>query len=240
MKSISFDIEIARMIPEGAKDWDEYRPLGISCAATLCTNDLSPVLWYDGPYGNDETLRYGPQMTKSNCQELVRYLEDRYRHGYTSLTWNGFAFDFKILAEESGLVDECKKLALDHVDMMFHFFALKGFPVGLDAACKGMGLPGKPEGMHGGLAPEMWAKGRYKECLDYVSGDVEQPLELARLVEERHALRWVTRKGALASVPIDRWLTVREALELPEPNTRWMDNPWPRSKFTAWLDEADE
>lgn len=235
MKFVSFDIEIAKQIPEDAKDWDKHRPLGISCAATIASDDLSPTLWFDGQYSDG--AHYGPKMTKGGCKELVWYLEGQSACGYTPLTWNGMGFDFKILAEESGLVKECKELALNHVDMMFHFFALKGFPIGLDAACKGMGLPGKPEGMHGGLAPEMWAKGRYKECLDYVSGDVEQPLELARLVEERHALRWVTRKGALASVPIDRWLTVREALELPEPDTGWMDSPWPRSKFTAWLDE---
>ncbi|MEE9365480.1 MAG: hypothetical protein V3W44_02240 [Dehalococcoidales bacterium] len=235
MKSTSFDIEIARMIPEGAKDWDKYRPLGISCAATVASDDLSPTLWFDGQYSGG--VHHGPKMTRGGCKELVWYLEGQSECGYTPLTWNGCGFDFKILAEESGLVNECKKLARDHVDMMLHIFALKGFPIGLDAACKGMGLPGKPEGMHGGLAPEMWAKGRYKECLDYVSGDVEQPLELARLVEERHALRWVTRKGALASVPIDRWLTVREALKLPEPNTGWMDDPWPRSKFTAWLEK---
>jgi hypothetical protein len=33
----------------------------------------------------------------------------------------------------------------------------------------------------------------------------------------------------------DGWLTVREALELPLPNTSWMDEPWPRERFTGWL-----
>lgn len=31
------------------------------------------------------------------------------------------------------------------------------------------------------------------------------------------------------------WLSVREALELPEPDTSWMDKPIPRKNFAAWL-----
>lgn len=235
MEFVSFDIEIARQIAEGERDWNKYRPLGISCAATICTGDASPTLWFDGQYGSGE--HYGPQMTKDDCRGLVWYLEGQMGCGYIPLTWNGLGFDFKILAEESGMFKECKELALSHVDMMFHFFCLKGFAIGLDPACKGMGLPGKPEGMHGALAPELWAKGEHQKCLDYVAGDVEQLLELARLVEERHGLRWITRRGTLASVAIDRWLTVREALELPEPDVSWMDDPWSRLKFLAWLDE---
>jgi hypothetical protein len=77
-------------------------------------------------------------MTKSHCQMLVRQLvELSNKENFTILTWNGLSFDFDILAEESGMFNECKDLALNHVDMMFHFFASKGFPLGLDAASKG-------------------------------------------------------------------------------------------------------
>ena len=31
------------------------------------------------------------------------------------------------------------------------------------------------------------------------------------------------------------WLMVSEALELPLPDTSWMDSPWPREKFTGWM-----
>ena len=40
--------------------------------------------------------------------------------------------------------DLCSRVALNHIDLMFHFFCEKGYPLGLDAAAKGMGLPGKP------------------------------------------------------------------------------------------------
>ena len=39
-----------------------------------------------------------------------------------------------MLAEESGSGDPCRELALGHVDMMFHIFCEKGFPVSLEKA----------------------------------------------------------------------------------------------------------
>lgn len=33
-KYLAFDIEISKPIPDDATDWEQYRPLGISCAAT--------------------------------------------------------------------------------------------------------------------------------------------------------------------------------------------------------------
>jgi hypothetical protein len=46
------------------------------------------------------------------------------------------------------------------VDMMFHVFCSLGYPVALDKAAQGMGLPGKPPGMSGFKAPKLWAQGR--------------------------------------------------------------------------------
>ena len=31
------------------------------------------------------------------------------------------------------------------------------------------------------------------------------------------------------------WLEVEQALRLPEPDTSWMDEPWSRATFTAWM-----
>jgi hypothetical protein len=31
------------------------------------------------------------------------------------------------------------------------------------------------------------------------------------------------------------WLTVRDALRLPKPDTSWMDSPIPRQQYTRWL-----
>lgn len=227
-KFCSFDIEIAEEISDDG--WDTSRPLGISCAATLLSGDEEAIVWYDGQYRK----HFGPRMTKKQCQELVEYLLAAKRLGYIPLTWNGLGFDFKVLAQESGLFEECRELALDHVDMMFQFHCIKGFPIGLDAACHGMGLEGKPDGMHGSLAPTAWRDGRYQEVLDYVANDVVQPLKLAELVIQKGYLAWVTRAGGRRSVPISKWLTVRDSLKLAKPDVSWMGNPRPRSKFSEW------
>ena len=97
-------------------------------------------------------------MNQEQAGELVQYLATQVENGYTIATWNGLSFDFDILAEESGMLAECRNLAVDHVDMMFHVLCRLGFGVGLDAAAKGMGIAGKPEGMSGAMAP-VWAAG---------------------------------------------------------------------------------
>ena len=55
-------------------------------------------------------------------------------------------FDFDILAEESGMLDDCRRLARDHVDMMFHVVCQLGFGVSLDSAARGMAFIGKARG----------------------------------------------------------------------------------------------
>jgi len=229
-KYLAFDIEIAKDIPNGVSDLMSYRPLGITCAATS-TRGGQPRLWH----GWDARGGIAGRMTPQEAQELVRYLRQAMENGYTILTWNGVGFDFDILGEESGLVDECRELALDHVDMMFHFFCLNGFPLALNKAAKGMGLSGKSSDVNGALAPKMWAAGRRQEVLDYVAQDSRTVLEVAEAIESQRAISWTSNRGNLNRLPMPRLLTVREALDLPLPDTSWMRDPWPRRKFVGWL-----
>lgn len=167
---------------------------------------------------------------------MVRYLLDRTREGHTIVTWNGTGFDFDILAEESGMIAECKGLALHHVDMMFHILCRLGYGVRLDGAAKGMGLAGKPEGMNGSLAPKLWAEGQRQEVLQYVAQDVRTTAELATACEARGRLHWIARSGNRRTMPLPNgWLSVEQAEMLPFPDTSWMADPWSREKFTAWL-----
>src|SRR5438309_1985401 len=141
---LAFDIETAKDFPD-EDNWRPHRPLGISCAATLASDSDQMVLWYtkikkDLP---------AEKMSKKDALELVQYLTQMAEKGYIILTWNGLTFDFDILAEESGAGEKCKTCALNHVDLMFHIFCTLGYPVGLDSAAQGMGLPGKPAGMSG-------------------------------------------------------------------------------------------
>jgi len=227
---LALDIETAKL-PEG--DWRSCRPLGISCAATLLGDGREPILWHGGA----DRARPTDRMSREETAALVRYLCEQVERGYTIVTWNGLGFDFDVLAEESGLREECKRLALAHVDMMFHVFCKLGYGVGLDAAARGMGIAGKLGGMKGADAPVLWTEGKREEVLRYVGQDVRTTLALARVCESRGELRWVARSGRLRTMPLpEGWLAVREALGLPLPDTSWMDEPWPRERFTGWTD----
>lgn len=209
-------------------DWKRFRPLGITCAAAA-SSDGSLWNWWAAKRG-----KFTTEMAKGDCQLLVLTLEHLVDQGFTLLTWNGLGFDFDILGEESGMHEECKGLALNHIDMMFHFFASKGFPLGLDAASKGMGLPGKPEGMDGAMAPVLWANGEYHRVLSYNSLDAENTLGLAQAVDNAGYLGWTAKSGRPNTWHCDRWMTVKEAMGLPLPDTSWMSDPWGREKFYGW------
>jgi hypothetical protein len=230
-KYCAFDIEIVKAIPGSLDDWKVYRPLSISCAATL-NIDGELRLWH----GQTPDGEIADQLSQAGAVELVAYLQKQVDAGFAILTWNGLGFDFDILAEESGRLEECQKLALWHVDMMFHLFCAKGYTLALDKAAKGMGLPGKTPGMTGEMAPPYWAEGKRQEVLQYVGQDVRTTLDLATITEMRHALNWISGTGKPQALSLPRgWLRVQEALALPEPDTSWQRNPLKLSKFIGWI-----
>jgi hypothetical protein len=230
-KYLAFDIETAKEVPGDGFNWRPHRPLGISCAATLASDSAQHILWH----GKRQDGSPDKCMSQADAQSLVRYLSQMAGDGYKIVTWNGLQFDLDILAEESGDAASCKECAFDHVDMMFHVFCSLGYLVGLENAAKGMGLAGKPEGMSGSQAPKLWAEGRFKEVLEYVAQDVRITMQIAQACDGRRNFEWMTRKGKKSSMPLKTgWLTVREALQLPVPDTSWMSTPMPRRDFTAW------
>jgi hypothetical protein len=231
-KYVAFDLETAKEVPSEDFNWKPHRPLGISCAAMFPADAKEPIVWH-GKQANGNPTQ---QMSRAEAVKLVQELLKYVGKGYTVLTWNGLGFDFDILAEESASRDECKRLAQNHVDMMFHVFCDRGYPVALDKAAQALAIPGKPPGMSGLLAPQLWAQGRYREVLDYVAQDVRIALQVALKCEERRRFEWITRKGTRSVISLARgWLIVRDALRLPEPDTSRMDRPIPRREFTQWL-----
>jgi hypothetical protein len=234
---LAFDLEIASDIPKGVEDWHPLAPLGITVAATV--HDLHGGVMPHYGVGIDWASKKSvikERMSRGDAITLVDYLSIAVENGFTILGWNSLGFDFDVLAIESGLKEECAKLALNHVDMMFHVFCVKGFAVGLDNAAKAMKTNRKTEGVHGDMAPQMWRDGKYNEVIEYVSQDVRATLDLAQACEAEKVFRWMTKRGPIAFMPLtDGWLTVEDALKLPEPDVSWMDKPWPRSKFTNWM-----
>ena len=231
-KFLAFDIETAKQIPDDFSDWRKHRPLGICCAATVAGDLGEPKVWH----GVNADGRPAASMSATEVGELVKYLREMSGQGYSIVTWNGLQFDFDVLAEESQLRDECRELALGHVDMMFQVMCQLGHVLSLDAAAKGMKLAGKTEGMSGLLAPEMWARGEFDQVLQYVRQDARCTLDLAEACERSRRLRWISRRGGSRDMLLrNGWLSVVEALKLPLPDTSWMTNPISREQVTAWL-----
>lgn len=237
-KYVAFDIETAQVIPKGETDWAKYRPLGISVAATLIYPPHPGILrhWYgQGRPSRDPMLR----MPQAQVQVLVRFLQRLVDDGYTIITWNGVRFDFSVLAQESGLHQECAALALgQHIDPMFHFFCENGWGIGLDAAARGMGLQGKTEGVPGADAPILWAEGQYAKVMAYVGQDVSTTLELVQAIDEMGGLCWRTTSDQTRTwwPQAGRLLTASEALALPLPEPpSWIPDPWTREEFIDWM-----
>lgn len=235
-KLLAFDLEIVKPIPDGETDWKKHRPLGISCAA-IAEPGEEPILWYPGKSRGIIPGIDGGGLSRWELAGMVQYLLAKIERGYTVFTWNGLAFDFDILAEESGLIDQCKELALNHIDMMFHFFCMRGHFLGLDTAARSMGLSGKPEGITGAVIPQMWANSfdDRKKVLGYVANDATLTLNLAQAVIARGNLEWVSKSGRWNSCEFPLgWLPVKQAMRLPEPDTSWMSNPVSRKSLYAW------
>lgn len=264
MKLIGFDLEIAKTMRGGYDhDWRDDMPLGISCVGFYCPQEFKEEVGQIIPnvyFNHVDNIPQAGGMSQDMLSAMVDDMLALYGMGYKFVTWNGLAFDFPVLAEESGRVDDCKLLALDHVDMMYHFFCEKGYMIGLAAASDGMGLSGKTEGMSGYLAPIMWACDRERleqelgsdheflkmddlamrmKILEYVVQDAKATWQLSEVCKVKEYLHWVSKSGRDNYLNIGRigWLTVKDASLLPRPDTSWMTSASKeREDFTDWLE----
>ncbi len=97
-------------------------------------------------------------------------------------------------------------------------------------------MPGKTTGMNGADAPKLWASGERQRVLDYLAQDVRTTVAVAQACAQMGALQWTSRRGNLMELILpDGWLTVTDAVTVPEPDTSWMDDPQSRSAYTDWL-----
>ena len=233
---LTFDLEIWRVLPDDIDNWASQPDLGISCQAVM-SDDF--YLQFDGRYNENGRL------TRESCRQFVRILLHFVRKGYTLVTFNVLAFDFRILAEESGMYSECAALAWKHVDIMFLVVALKGHWVGLDTACKGMGIKGKQSevylndgtlitNMQGSLAPKLWQSNEYTAVSQYLAEDVRSLLDLTHALKRKGTLEWVSRANKLQTltVSLDR---VSKAWTYDTPDNSWMTNPPNRNSMVKWM-----
>ncbi len=227
MKYIGWDIEIAVDVPDGV-DWKQCRPLGITCASAVA-DDFTEV-WYAGKSENT----YNPKMSIAEVQQMANFLKEKSAE-YKIVTWNGLSFDFDVMAEESQMKAECIELALNHVDIMYQFFCLKGFPVGINAVAKGSNLPEKIEGMHGDLAPIMWRNKEYEKVIEYNIQDSYMALSAANYIEKHRYISWITQRGMTKTCFMNRLMIVNECKDLPLPDQSWMTNPISKDGYLEWV-----
>jgi hypothetical protein len=234
MKFAAFDLEIAKDLPENKK-WQDAAPLGITCAAVAFSDGVKPIFW-----------KGVPKMTRLECQDMFAKLQEIADSGYTFVTWNGCAFDFAVLAEETGLTNECGQFALQHVDLMLVVTFTKGWYLGLQKALLGAGLKGKRKSvtlsdgsildkMGGVRAPKMWADGEYDAVLSYLNDDVVELINLVNVISETKEIRWTSDNGNFMSVPVPYFPTVLECFDIPEPDVSWMTDPPTRKQFVEWV-----
>jgi hypothetical protein len=127
MTYCAFDIETA-----ATEDLSQSIPIHLS--AIQCLGYVPIFL----PKQTDHLFRSrSMSMDEDEASELVSALK---KISSSILTWNGLSFDFRQLSLASKSKQACIDLALDHIDIMFQFHCIKGYPISLNAALVGMGI----------------------------------------------------------------------------------------------------
>lgn len=233
---MGFDLEIFNN-PDEESDvpWPKQK-LGISCIGLWPDDQEECRLFWnqENPTG---------AMTPPQILEAINAMWSYRALGYEIATWNGLAFDFQVLAVESGEWFSCRELAVEHVDMMFHFYCTYGHLLGINAAAEGAGVGGKLEGMSGALAPDLWKEGKTQKVLDYLAQDCKMTNEVAAYGDRTKTVKWTSKSGKQLTRQIGEkgWLPVHRAACMPIPNTSWMkrDASYPtRRTMMRWVFEG--
>ena len=220
LKYVAFDLETAALAD------NETYALGITCAAAV-TSDGAQFTWHGAVESNG---MYALRMTPEEIKALLRNLLALQKQGYQVVTWNGAAFDFRVMAAElagdAPHVAAAQRLALEHVDPAFSMFAHKGFMCGLNAAAAGLHVAGKLAGMCGAEAVAAWQASREHQdlVLRYVIEDCAALGRVYAAAARAGGIRWITKAGRASYWPCSQIadLTVAEALNAPQPDTSWM------------------
>lgn len=221
-----------------ALDLETTKDHKIACVAIQFSDHPHPVRIYER---EGEAFNFiARQLSGGRLSELILWLQVQTGPGgYRMITWGGAGFDLKLMAELSGMYDECRRLAREHVDMMFGVLSARGYPVALKAACIAHRIECKPDGFSGADVPDAWEYPDNRAgIIDYCVSDAAATLRLYRESSQLQGLNWISKSGTPRTLLLPHgWRTVEEALRTPEPDTSWMTEPQPRSKYTGWLAE---
>jgi hypothetical protein len=137
------------------------------------------------------------------------------------------------------------EITMNHVDMMLLVYCKRGHFLGLDKALAGCGVGGKVHevtlstgetvtDMHGAKAPVLWQKGEFQAVLDYLKGDIQGPLALAKFIEQNGYMDFVGFTGN-TRMPC-KLLTVEQTANYDDKG-RWAMNRGQRMGFLKWIFE---
>lgn len=224
-KVIFFDLEISKQFQRG-QDPFLLSPLGVIVAVTQEYWD-EPVVW------NEEDFSV---CSKNTLRALLGYLSARIKEGYKIVTWNGLSFDFRVLAEETDEYEKCIEIAnsIHHIDMMYHFFCMTGFPVSLANIAEGMELGSKESGIDGAMIPSLWKQKKYDLVIDYAKRDVRLTAGIYTEINinDKSKIYWLTNSGGLQNrTMVDKWGSVVTNNQIALPKRAI----WDRSKFLGWM-----
>jgi len=205
----AFSVEISNVIPEGS-DWEEARPFKFLCGTIV----------------NDTITTY------LDIEVFCDTLYELSGHG-NLYSWNGVGFDFVVLHD--GGIELKKGIVLNHYDMMFDFFCRHGYPVKFTNVLRGFGRYEDAEWLD--------KTKKDKDFVDYEKIAVEYGqrktmliLDTLRRCQDGAGILWVSNEGKRKMETIDRFRTVEECLELPEPDVSWMrEGGLTRNRFVGWL-----
>jgi hypothetical protein len=155
-------------------------------------------------------------------------------------TWNGVGFDFPIIASNiPHRREEIAAMALRSFDPCVQFMHTFGFPIGLDKVAQLMLGEGKPEGMDGKKAAQVWPI-QAAEVLHYVQNDVRILRMAVEAMMEARQVRWITRNGSERTRGLCGWHRINNLMKLSEPDRSWMtsgyDGSYDLERVMAWME----
>lgn len=208
--------------------WDDY-PFHISCASVRYSTGKNIVL-----VGGTHERPHVRGLGRAEVVDLLDLLiEEQAKNDAMIFTHNGSSFDYRLLAQETGRYGDAARLMLDSYDLCFQLLCTLGYPVGLGSLCLGMGLPGKLE--KGEDAPLLWEQQYFERVLDYVSGDTLALKRVLRWIQSHKYAAWTSQNGNASGVVVGKFLTVRECLRLPKPDTSWMEHALVPTEQIQWI-----
>lgn len=246
MKWTVFDFEFTELLPphDAPEPWAPT--VRIACAAMYSTNEAWPQVWYErpssGPNGAPNGASAGPpenHMSEATLSAFVTALQERLQDGYRIGTWGGAGSDWRMLCKECPSREaDIRALALASVDVPVASCMSIGMMMGLNAACRALGVALKDSEASASV-PELWAtggaEGRYK-ALQHVSNDAYATLLVIKQAESSGTLPWVTQKGLIKTWAPVNFLTVAQCLRMELPQVPYAIGPNMNPKILArWL-----